>query len=114
MKGFVLKTGDKIISGGLRSGITDVLISNKEFCYKLNFGGMDDANVSYIWYSVELQPDDIFTICYEEISDPSPAISIRDYSHGNSPTNEDKMKMLRRYYQLKQELIDEGLIIENE
>lgn len=113
MKGFILKTPHKIISGGLDSGITDVLISNKEFYYKLHFGGLDDTNISYTWHSVEVQPGDIFTISYQEINHPSPVIKIRDYSKSNSPTNEDNRDTLAWYYRLKQELIEEGLLTDD-
>lgn len=110
MKGFILKAADKVISGGLNSGITDVLISNKEFYYRLNFGGMDDANVSYTWYSEEVQPGDIFTLRYEEISETSPAIKVRDCCQDYVSTNEDDREALEQYYRLKKELIEEGLI----
>lgn len=110
MKGFVLKMDDKIFSGGLDDGIVDVLVSNKEFGYKLKFGGLDNNNVSYTWHNVELQLGDRFAICYETIKNATPATTIKNCNIGNVSTDEEDRKSLNLYYQLKKELIQEGLI----
>ena len=110
MKGFVLNTGNRTISGGLENGIAGVLITNKEGLYRLNFGGMDNDGVSYTWYTANLEPGDSFTLCYDEIVDVSPAKK----SLNNINTDEDDKRALESYYKLKAELIAEGIISENE
>jgi hypothetical protein len=106
MKGFILKTGSEIISAGLDNGLTDMLISNKEFYYLLKLGGLDAANISHIWYNTELQLGDSFSITYDKIERISTPIRI-----GNDlNTPEDDRVLLKSYYKLKQELIEEGLI----
>ena len=106
MKGFVLNTGNEIISGGLNNGGTNVLISNKEGLYRLNFGGVDDNGVFYTWYNANLEIGNSFTLWYDEIADISPARKFLN----NMNTAEDDKHALELYHKLKQELIDEGLI----
>ena len=106
MKGFVLKTDNRAISARLDTGVTSMLISNKEFYYKLDLSALDNNNVSYIWHKAELRLNDVFTISYEEIADISPVQEIRDLKD----MNENDLRALESYHSLKQELINEGLI----
>lgn len=103
MRGFILKTGGKVILGGLDSGITSVLISNKEGPYRLCFGSMDDKNLSYTWYAADLEQGESFIITYDEIEHVSEPQRIGDGRN----THEDDLRLLESYHKLKQELIEE-------
>ncbi|MDR1756412.1 MAG: hypothetical protein LBR65_05560 [Culturomica sp.] len=106
MNGFILDTGDKKWYGASRSGITDILLSNKEGPYRLYFGCMERNGIPYTWYSADLEPGDRFTIIYDNIEQVSPAVRV---NLENTP--EDDQLLLESYKKLKQELIDDGLIV---
>ena len=105
MKGFILNFNDYTIYGGADSGIANVLISNKEFHYCLNFGGMNADNVAYTWCRKHLRQGDKILISYEEFDANSPIIKL-----GNLPTLEDDLALLKEYELLKREMIEEGLL----
>jgi hypothetical protein len=105
MKGFVLKINGKHIAGAIEDGITSLLLTYKNGDCHLNFGSLDKTGmIATTWYSADLKMDDGLTVSFEEIITTSEPQSIRDYNH---PSTEDSLAW---YRQLKQELIEEGLI----
>jgi hypothetical protein len=87
-----------------------IIITNKEGKLRLTFGGSDkeNLNISYSWYSADLNAGDRYTIKYKDLDAKSlsPAEDIVDY--GNS--DEIRKRMLENYIRLKKELTEEGII----
>jgi hypothetical protein len=107
MKGFVLKINGKHIAGAIDEGITGVLLTCKNDVCHVDFGSMDKTGmIAYTWYSADLKMDDCLTVCFEDIGATSEPQNIRDYN------NLSMEESLIWYRQLKQELIEEGLISE--
>ncbi len=80
MKGFTLKFGDKVISGAGNKGSSGIIISNKDWDFRLCFHGMDSEGLFPTWYAQDLKPGDTFIISYKDIdeSNISQPIHIRD------------------------------------
>ncbi|MCE5227861.1 MAG: hypothetical protein LLG05_18635 [Porphyromonadaceae bacterium] len=108
MKGFTLKFGNEIIPGAVNKGSSGVIISNKEWDFRLCFHGMDAEGLFPTWYEQDLKIGDSFTISYEDIdeSNISQPIHIRDVT---DLEGEDRL-LLESYHRLKKQLMDEGLI----
>lgn len=110
MNGFTLRLDNKIISAALNSGSLGFIISNKGGEFTLCFNGVDEQRVIYTWFYDKLNVGDSFLISYEEIDSLtiSIPINIRDV---NNKEDEECQLLLNSYCELRQELLDEGLII---
>ncbi len=106
MKGFTLKKDNIIISGAIDEGITSIILTNKDGVFRLHFGRMDKTGMhSYTWYASDLELGDLLQICYTDIITISEPQVILDYSS----LDHDKLE-LDYYYRLKRELIEEGVL----
>ncbi len=118
MKGLTVQIGERKISAALENGGISIIISNKESKtpgrFHTNLGGMDNDNlhIIYEWLSVDLDQDEPMIIKVEEIDEASvtPPALIRNYKDPKDPEFIESMNqsLLDSYYELKQELIDEG------
>lgn len=109
MKGFVLYEGSERVCGGAESGVVNVLISNKEFDFRLHFGGMNAEQEIRTWYARTLVPGDRISIGYETFDEASAPQRLG--SGRNTP--EDDLRLLETYRRMKRELIAEGLLAED-
>ncbi len=106
MTGFILQIDNKIISGTIEEGITSILLTFKEGLFRLHFGSMDKFGmISYRWYATDLKIGDHLRISFTDISSPSEALEIVNYNLLDG----DKIS-LDHYHRLKKELIEEGLL----
>ena len=108
MNGFSLKTKDNVFNAALEIGSVGILITNKEEDYTITLDGMDNRGIYFVWQKSLFAMGDSITIKYDEIdkSAVSEPIIVRDI---NDTKSEDE-RLLEAYNQLKQELIDEGLL----
>lgn len=106
MKGFTLQKGNNIISGAIEEGITSIILTNKDGVFRLHFGSMDKTGMhAYTWYASDLELGDTLQICYTNIVNISEPQSILDYNS----LDHDKIE-LEYYHRLKKELIEEGVL----
>ena len=107
MKGFTLQVNGECISGSIEDGITGVLVTYKEGLFRVCFSSLDKSGMlSYTWYASDLKIGDCLKICFEDITRCSEARQIRDYNNREALNKES----LETYRQLKEELIEAGLI----
>ncbi|GHE37095.1 hypothetical protein [Sphingobacterium griseoflavum] len=108
MKGFKLSINDhKAIMGGIQDGSTGVIVSHKDGKLQVFFNSMDKTGMlSYTWCADNLSFEDKLKISYQNIYEELSPIDVLDY------TNQEEMDSvaLESYYQLRDELMEEGLI----
>ncbi|WP_320167775.1 hypothetical protein [Mangrovibacterium marinum] len=106
MKGFTLRKDNNIISGAIKEGITSIILTNKDGVFRLTFGSMDKTGMhAYTWYASDLEVGDTLQICYTDIVNISEPQVILDYNS----LDHDKLE-LDYYHRLKKELIEEGVL----
>ena len=111
MKGIALSVPDGKVVKAVRSTI---IISNKEGIPRLLFTGNGDCNpnISHTWYSRDLRPGDRFWIRHCDMEEAELSVPEYTVDYGN-PDAIDAL-ILEDYRKLRKELIEEGLISENE
>lgn len=106
MKGFTLRKDNNIISGTIKEGITSIILTNKDGMFRLTFGSMDKTGMhSYTWYASDLKLVGTLQICYTDVINISEPQEVTDYNS----MDHDKIE-LYSYYRLKRELIEEGVL----
>lgn len=103
MKGFLLQINkEKISAESIKKGCINILLTNKEGVFKINFGGMDENMYSYTWYSSELTLGDEICISYKENVQTSNPIAKVNFAQ---LTKEEVLQReLETYWKLKAEL----------
>lgn len=110
MTGFKLQIDNKYISGAIEEGITSILLTLKEDQFRLHFGSLDKSGMlSYIWYAADLNIGDCLKISFTDIISTSKPQKVVNYNLLDG----DKLE-LDYYHRLKKELIEEGLLLNEE
>ena len=111
MKGIALSAPDGKVVKAVRS---TVIISNKEGVLRLLLIGNAEGNpdISHTWYSRDLRPGDRFWIRHCDMEEAELSVPEYTVDYGN-PDAIDAL-ILEDYRKLRKELIEEGLINENE
>lgn len=103
MKGLSIKINDAIYNIGLKNGIVDFMITNKEGEYHIHAAGMDENALSYTWYSGELLPGDVFEIEQTDLKEDEVTQHLK--TSGPGVSDED---LLHEYHKLRTELLAAG------
>ena len=98
MKGFSLQVNGECLSGAIDHGITNVLVTNKEGRFRVDFSSLDITGMlSYTWYASDLQIGDCLKVCFEDIPHGSEVSAFRDYNDAEAL----KKESLKFYRKLK-------------
>lgn len=87
-----------------------IIITNKEGHSPFIVNGMDEKTLSYTWLKSDLHVGDEITIKISDIDESkvSAPVSVRDFHDVEA----ERQLMLDAYRELKQELLEEGLLKE--
>lgn len=110
MKGFVIEMAGNTTCAALEKVSVGITITNKEGHSSLLVNGMDEQTLSYIWLKSNLHIGDEITITFSDIDElkVSKPISVRAFNDVEA----GRQSMLDSYRELKQELLEEGLLKE--
>lgn len=111
MRGFILKQTNEEIVGGVDAGSTGITITYRDETCRLHFSSLiENGLLAYTWYASDLNMEDSLEICFDEVVHLSKIQQTTDYQN----IEEMNKQSLEYYYHLKKELIEEGLIEEEE
>jgi len=112
MTGIELEIDGTLRKGGIQNGITSVIISYKNDQYSVFFNSLDGdtSMISYVWYSSNLNPRTTLSISLVDILEQLEPKEVIDYNNKEYADKRD----LETYFNLKQELIKEGILKINE
>lgn len=109
MKGLQLKINDVLLTGAIEKGSTSVLLTCRDGVWQLSFASLNEtAMVSYIWHFSDLKEGDKLSVAYIDVEEDT-ALSPAEIRDHESQEMMDQLS-LKTYYQLKEELIREGLL----
>lgn len=107
MYGFRVRHNGTVLAVALDDGVSGVIVDNKSGHFRIDVSGCDREGQANQWYASDIHPGDEIEVSFEDIpEDEIPPARILDYTR---PENR-KAKLIEAYYELKQELIDEGLL----
>lgn len=110
MKGFVVEIAGNTTCAALGKGSVGIIITNKEGHSPFIVNGMDEKTLSYTWLKSDLNVGDEITIKFCDINESkvSKPISVRNFNDVEA----ERQLMLDSYRELKQKLLEEGLLKE--
>lgn len=116
MKGFKVEIGDREFTAALPSGTCGVIITYAHDKATIDINGVTQDLWSYRWLKSELSPGETISVLFTEVEQASEPVEVSDIFRRSK---EEQARIvteneLKAYYELRKELIEEGVIGQNE